>query len=298
VELHIEDPRRREAVSRIAGLVAGQGGRALLVGGSVRDAALGRAIQDVDVDLEVFGIEANRLEALLREHFACRSVGSAFPVLKLDGLRIDVAVPASPGLSFEAASARRDFTFNAMGIDPRDGGFLDPHGGSRDLERGILRHTSQHFAEDPLRVLRGMQLVARFDLTPAPATVTLCRTLSPEGLPAERIFEEWRKLILLGERIGQGLRFLEACSWLPHFPELAELVGCPQDPRWHPEGDVWVHTGHCLDAYASERTGDDREDLVVGLAVLCHDLGKPATTREEEGRITSKGHESLGEELS
>lgn len=290
------EARCRDVARGIADRVAGQGGRVLLVGGCVRDLLLGRTVRDVD--LEVFGLSAEQLEAALRGDFPFRRVGAGFPVLKLVGLPIDVALPASPELSFEDAAARRDFTINAMGLDPRSGELSDPHGGRSDLVQRILRHTSERFGEDPLRVLRGMQLVARFDLEPAPETVALCRTLSPQDLAAERIFEEWQKLLLRGEQIGKGLRFLEACGWLPHFPELAALVGCPQDPKWHPEGDVWVHTAHCLDAFAAERTGDDREDLLVGLAVLCHDLGKPATTRQEDdGRITSKRHESSSEEL-
>jgi tRNA nucleotidyltransferase (CCA-adding enzyme) len=111
----------------------------------------------------------------------------------------------------------------------------------------------------------------------------------------ERLWEEWKKCLLKGQQIGDGLRFLQACGWLQYFPELDALVGCPQDPKWHPEGDVWVHTCHCLDAYAAHRTGDEWEDLVVGLAVLCHDMGKPDTTfTAEDGRIRSPRHDVLG----
>lgn len=299
MQLQIEDARCREAVERISSQVAARGGRALLVGGCVRDAALGRAIRDVD--LEVFGVDLDALEALIGQHFSCRRVGTDFPVLKLGGLSIDVSVPRSPELSFGEAARRRDFTINALGWDPLagTGDLLDPLGGRLDLERRILRRCSDHFSEDPLRVLRGMQLVARFDLEVAPETLAFCRSLAPAGVAPERLFEEWRKLLLRGEQIGRGLGFLQASGWLEHFPELAALPGCPQDPEWHPEGDVWVHTGHCLDAFARARTGDDREDLIVGLAVLCHDLGKPATTRvEENGRITSKRHEVVGSGLA
>ena len=296
VELRIHDSACREAVARIRGLVAGQGGRVLFVGGCVRDHLFGRDIRDVD--LEVFGMEAAQVGALFTAHFPCRTVGTAFPVIKLDGLPIDVAIAESPAQRPEEAARRRDFSLNAMAIDAETGGLIDPAGGRGDLERRVLRHTSARFGEDPLRVLRGMQLVARFELAPAPETVALCRTLSPAGIPSERVFEEWRKLLLRGVRISAGLRFLREIGWLAHFPELAALVGCPQDPRWHPEGDVWVHTLHCLDAFAASRTGVERDDLVVGLAVLCHDLGKPATTREEDGRITSKRHEPVGEALT
>ena len=158
------------------------------------------------------------------------------------------------------------------------------------------RSTSDQFAEDPLRVLRAMQFIARFDLSPAPETLALCRQIEPEDLPRERIFEEWKKFLLKGTRCSAGLFFLRDCGWLQYFPEIAALDGCPQDPEWHPEGDVLTHTALCLDAYARERTGEEWEDLVVGLAVLCHDFGKPATTIEEDGRIKSPAHESVGVE--
>lgn len=295
-ELPIADERCREAVERIRERVEAAGGRALLVGGCVRDALLGRPVRDLDI--EVFGLDAARLASLLSD-FGCRRVGAAFPVFVLDHLPIDVALPLAPELDFPRAAARRDFSLNALGWDPGSRELLDPHGGRADLLARRLRHTSHHFGEDPLRVLRGMQLVARFELEPAPETVALCRSLTPEGLPTERVFGEWRKLLLRGRSISRGLAFLRDCDWLRHYPELAALPGCPQDPEWHPEGDVWIHTLHCLDAFAAARRGDEREDLLVGLAVLCHDLGKPATTlREPDGRVTSKRHERVGEELA
>ena len=152
------------------------------------------------------------------------------------------------------------------------------------------------FSEDPLRVLRGMQFIARFNLQPAEETVQLCRNVPIEHLPPERLFEEWKKLILKGKTPSLGLHFLKHVNWLRHFPELESLVGCEQDPEWHPEGDVWVHTLHCMDAFARERIGDEWEDLVVGLAILCHDLGKPLTSyKSEDGRIRSPKHEPRGE---
>ena len=164
-----------------------------------------------------------------------------------------------------------------------------------DIRKKILRHVSPAFSEDPLRVLRGMQFVARFDLQVSPETIHLCQSVSIEELPPERIFEEWKKLILKGINITAGLNFLRDTKWLSYFPELLDLVGCKQDPEWHPEGDVWTHTLHCLDAFASSRIGVEWEDLVVGLAVLCHDLGKPSTTyRAEDGRIRSPMHEPKG----
>ncbi|MDR2863869.1 MAG: HD domain-containing protein [Puniceicoccales bacterium] len=289
--------------------VTAAGGRALLVGGCVRDALLGA--QPKDVDIEVYGLEAAALERVLRSRFAIVSVGQSFGVFKLKGCEVDVSLPrreskagtghcgfvvqGDPHMGIAEAAARRDFTINAIYWDPRTGELLDPHGGRADLAGKIMRHTSPAFSEDPLRVLRAMQFAARFQLVPAPETVALCREITPEGLPPERIFEEWSKLILKGMKPSLGLTFLRDCGWVQYYPELVALIGCEQDPRWHPEGDVWNHTLHCLDAFAARRTGEAWEDLVVGLAVLCHDLGKAVTTKKEaDGRWHAYGHEEAG----
>ncbi len=301
--VRFDDPSLREALDRLHALVHREGAKAYLVGGCVRDAVLAAAPTDLDV--EVHGLPLDRLQTLLAESFSVQLVGRAFAVFKLRGLPIDVSLPArrtgegpsvepDPGMSIEEALSRRDFTMNAMAIDLDSQMVVDPFGGRRDLRTGILRHASDKFVEDPLRVLRAMQFGARFELTVAPETVALCRSLTQDGLPKERLFDEWRKLLLLGRRPSLGLRFLGDCGWLRFYPELAALQGCEQDPIWHPEGDVWVHTLHCLDVFAAERVGHEEDDLVVGFAVLCHDLGKPVTTKHEKGRITSKGHEPEG----
>ncbi len=296
----------------LAQLVAEHGGRALLVGGWVRDGLLG--LMAPDVDIEVFGLAPANLESLLAKHYYLDSTGRAFGILKLHGLGIDVSVPrretktgighrgflvnADPDMSFDQAAQRRDFTINAMGFDPLTGDFLDPCGGRDDLAAHLLRHTSCQFLEDPLRVLRGMQFCARFDLHAVPETIDLCRNIDLEGLAPERIFPEWRKLLLQGVTPSLGLDFLRATGWIRFFPELAALIDCPQDPRWHPEGDVWTHIRHCLDIFAGERLSDPHEDLVVGLAVLCHDLGKPKTTTVAKDAIRSRGHAEVGDSVT
>lgn len=300
-----------QAVLGIAQAVKAQGGRALLVGGCVRDALLG--ITPKDFDIEVYHLNPDLLERTLAEKYRLDRVGRSFCVLKLKGHEIDVAIPrresktglghqafeihGDPDMPFEEATARRDFTLNALMFDPLNMELIDPHSGVTDLESCVLRHVSAAFSEDPLRVLRGMQFIARFELEPHPDTVSLCQTIEPEDLAPERIFDEWKKLIVKGVTPSAGLRFLRDTGWVRYFPELADCIGCPQEPKWHPEGDVWVHTLHCMDAFARMRTGEEWEDLVVGLAVLCHDLGKPHTTftELESGRIKSPGHEKAGE---
>ncbi len=310
IVVQMDDPECRERCEAVCAAVREAGGRALLVGGCVRDSALG--LPATDLDIEVYGIPAARLVEILSGRFALDLVGRAFGVIKLRGVPIDVSIPrrspgsgrgpedfttlSDPDLTPAEAAGRRDFTINAIAVDPLTGEAIDPFSGLRDLEARILRHTTDRFADDSLRVLRGMQLAARFDLDVAAQTIALCREIDSGSLAPERVFEEWKKLVLQGRQPSRGLAFLRDCGWIRRFPELEDLIGCEQEPEWHPEGDVWIHTLHCMDSFASERIGDEREDLVVGMAVLCHDLGKPGTTAEgEDGRITSKRHGPAGE---
>ena len=300
-----------QAVADIAARVRAAGGRAWKVGGCVRDAVLGLG-EVKDIDLEVFGLLPDQLEALLAEKYRFDPCGISFGILKLQHLDIDVAIPrreskrgeghrgfsvsSDPFLSVREAASRRDFTINAIYEDPLTGEREDPFGGIPDLKGRVLRHVSEKFGEDPLRVLRGMQFVARFNLTPAPETIAVCRQMTMEGLARERLFEEWAKMLEKGVAMSAALDFLRATGWLSYFPELGRLVGCPQDPKWHPEGDVWEHTKRCLDAFARHRIGDKFEDVLVGFAVVCHDFGKPDTTYKDRvtGRWRSPGHDEAG----
>lgn len=309
LEMRFTDPQLERALRSIAELVRAAGGRALVVGGSVRDAVLGRPAGDLDI--EVYRIEPAKLVELLGDEFELNLVGEAFGVIKIKHIPIDVSIPrreakigrghrgflvdSDPEMSVREAALRRDFTINAMAFDPLTGELIDPFRGCRDLKRGVLKHTSVRFVEDPLRVLRAMQFAARFDLTVAGETVELCSSIEPEGLAPERVFGEWKKLVVEGVRPSRGLEFLRSSGWTVYYPELHALIGSEQDPGFHPEGDVWNHTLAAMDGFARERSGDPREDLVVGLAVLCHDFGKPGTTEVVDERIRSFGHEEAGE---
>lgn len=301
-------PTIRNQTLEVCRLVQTVGGRAWLVGGSVRDAVLGQPLRDVD--LEVFGLQPDELIAALAPRFDLDLVGKSYGIYKLKGTPIDVGLPrresktgrghkafaavVEPTLDLTSAAGRRDFTFNSVYFDPLNEEVIDPYGGLEDLRNSTLRHTSAAFGEDPLRVLRGMQFAARFGLTACEETLAVCRKMGMEGLAPERIFPEWDKLILRGRHPSLGLKFLRESGWIRHFPELAALPGVPQDPRHHPEGDVWNHTLHCLDSFADDRLGLEDEDRVVGFAVLCHDLGKSRTTTREGDRIRAIGHEKAG----
>lgn len=306
----IADSKLKSAVLDVANLAASIRARAFIVGGAVRDYLLG--FQPKDFDIEVFGADFETLKNIISSKYKFKECGVSFGVLKLNDFEIDITLPrreskcgighraflieGDPNLSIEEASLRRDFTINAIYLDPLTGEILDPHNGRVDLEKKILRHVSEKFVEDPLRVLRGMQFVARFSLTPSNETVEICKTVSIENLARERIFGEWSKLLLKGVSISSALEFIRSTGWIKYFPQLQKLIGCKQEPKWHPEGDVWEHTKCCLDAFAKNRVGEEKEDLVVGLAVLCHDFGKPLCTRydESKGRIVSRGHDELG----
>lgn len=303
------------AAAAVLEAIRSAGGRPYLVGGCVRDALLAPGRRPKDVDIEVFGLELDRVAAALTQVGRVEEVGRSFAVLKVrrDGEDFDVAVPrtrrgtdpgAAPAIdhitSPEVAARRRDYTINALMFDPLTDEVLDAVGGLSDLRAGVLRHSGPAFVEDPLRVLRGAQFAARFGFRLAPETAEVCRRLMPAyaGLPTERVWGEWRKIAEKGRYISAALDVLTESGWLAHFPQLARLAGVPQDPRWHPEGDVLTHSALAADAAAgladeAGLTGDDRTVVVLG--ALLHDVGKAGHTQvHADGRITSYGHAEGG----
>ena len=290
--------------------------RPVVVGGYVRDAL--RGIPSKDIDIECFGTASpDALLPLLAPFGSVNSVGRSFGVLKLSlgGFDLDLALPRTEvksgsghtgfdvtpleGFDFAAAARRRDFTVNAIGYDPADNVLLDPFGGRDDLENGRLRCVDPAtFVEDPLRLLRAVQFAARFNLTPDRQLLTLAWTMMREKvldeLPKERIFEEIKKLLLKSERPSLGLQTMEALHITPFFPALNALKGVPIDPSNHREGDVWAHTLLALDVMAARCGSVDADPLALMLGILCHDMGKPLTTRLAQGRITAPGHAVAG----
>ncbi len=295
------------------------GFRALVVGGAVRDALLG--LDPKDVDIEVYGITYDRLAEMLARHGRVDLVGKSFGVVKLEGH--DFSVPRrdnkigrghrdflttfDPAITPREAASRRDFTINAIAYDPVTQEVLDFFNGREDLQNRILRATGCAFSEDPLRVLRGMQFACRFDLTVDPATADMSRSISDQysTIAKERIAEEFMKWATKAAHPGQIFEYLDATGWLKHYPEIGRLKGVPQDPEWHPEGDVAIHTMHVVNCAAeiAERDhcrGDDRAVLLF--AALTHDFAKADTTelREKDGRLrwTAYGHEAASGPLA
>jgi len=299
-----------EKVVALASAVRDAGGRALLVGGCVRDVLMG--IDPKDWDLEVYGVEPAKLRALLDQFAPVNVVGEAFTVYKL-GSDLDVSLPrrerktgrghrafvieGDPSMSIEEATRRRDFTVNAILKDPLTGDIIDPFGGQRDITDKVLRAVSvDTFAEDSLRVLRAAQFAARFEFDIDAQTIALCRAIDLSDLPAERIWGEVEKLLLRAHRPSIGLDRLRKLGAIHQlFPELQSLIGVVQDPEWHPEGDVFVHT-----LLVSDRARELIDDLpyakqvTIMLAAVAHDFGKPPTTEFLEGRWRSRGHEEAG----
>ena len=302
-------PRPYDTAEAIARDVHSAGGRALIVGGWVRDRLLG--LDSKDVDVEVFGVDAESLKPLLRRFGAVNTVGESFTVYKVADLDVSLprreskvgrghkafAVTGDPSLSIEEAARRRDFTINAISWDPLTREYLDPFNGRGDLEGRLLRAVDPRtFPEDSLRVLRALQFAARFEFTIEAGTKALCQRIDLDDLPAERIWGEIEKLLLKAWRPSVGFALaLELGVVAKLFPELLTLVGCPQEPEWHPEGDVWVHTLLVIDE-ARKRIDDlgYPEQVTVMLGAVCHDLGKPPTTAIIDGRIRSLEHEEEG----
>jgi len=292
----------------IAASVRDTGGRALIVGGWVRDRLMGR--ESKDVDLEVFGLPSQRVRALLETFGRVEAVGESFQVYKTGD--VDVSLPrresksgrghrgfevaGDPEMTFPEAARRRDFTINAIGWDPLTDEYLDPYDGREDLNHRLLRAVdASTFADDSLRALRAVQFAARFEFALDEPTSQLCRTMALDDLPAERVWGEIEKL-LFAPRPSVGLTLALDLGIVERlFPELHALVGCPQEPEWHPEGDVWVHTLQVVDQ-ARKRVDDlpRAQQLAIMLGAVCHDFGKPATTALMDGRIRSHDHEEQG----
>jgi len=286
--------------------------RVLLIGGAVIDQIFNRPVKDWD--LEVYGLTYNQIvSALTKAGLPANVVGKEFGIVKTawDGFDIDLNIPRrdnrigkghrgflselDPNMTPKEAGRRRDLTMNSMYQDIETGEIIDPFGGLEDLKSGIVRATDlSTFIEDPLRALRIMQLLPRKGKIVDQSTMELCRSMVDEysTLAKERVFEEFVKLLMKAPKPSVGLKFLVDSGWIIHFPELEAMIGCYQNPEWHPEGDVWEHTLRVVDfaAVAKEYIPEDWQ-LTFMFGALCHDIGKPLTT-DSEGK--SPGHDIAG----
>ena len=284
----VQDERIRE----IARAVSAAGGRALLVGGCVRDRVMGRDPRDVDV--EVLGISEQDFVSVLEGFGRVFRIGRSYPVIRVQDLSVDFTVSEAAPDDFATAAKRRDLTLNSMALDPLDGRILDPHRGREDIAARRLRATDpDSFGSDPLRAFRVARFAACFDMQPDAELLSLCARQDLASVAGERLLEEMRRLLVEAPEPSRGFALLERCGLLGGFPEIAALIDVPQDPEWHPEGDVFVHTLMVVDAAARLRRGDE-DDVALMFGALCHDFGKPGTTADERGRIRSLGHDRAG----
>jgi tRNA nucleotidyltransferase (CCA-adding enzyme) len=321
---------------RLCEAVRDAGGQAMLVGGTVRDWLLG--IEPKDYDVEVYGLEPNRVREVLERIGRVNTVGEHFAVYKLvfhrparerndnfnldeasaarERFEIDVSLPrresksgrghrgfvieGDPLMTFADAARRRDFTINAILYDPLTGKTDDPYGGKADLKNGLLRAVAADtFIEDSLRVLRAVQLAARFGMTIEPLTAELCRTIDLSDLPHERIWGEIEKLLTLTDRPSIGLTVALELGVLDKlFPEIRGLVMSGGEDY---AADGLDHTQLALDEAVKEaRDLSKPQRIAVMLATLCHDLvaALPAGTSDEHQTSNLKNRGGYHAELA
>ena len=274
-----------------------------LVGGAVRDALMGFAGSDRD-----WVVVGGTPEALVAQGY--QPVGKDFPVFLHPNTHEEYAlarterktargyhgfaIHASPEVTLEEDLARRDLTINAIAQDGDT--LIDPYGGQRDITAKVLRHVTEAFREDPVRILRLARFAARFsDFTVAPETMTLMREMVAEGeidaLVSERVWQELSRG-LMGAKPSRMLQVLRECGALQRLlPEVDKLYGVPQRAEYHPEIDTGIHLEMVLDASARMHA-----PLEVRFACLCHDLGKGTTPADVLPRHI--GHEQRSEKLT
>ena len=295
----------QEQIQEAVTAISEAGGVAYIVGGAVRDLLLNIPIKDIDI--EVHGLELNKLESILQRFGHINLVGKSFGVIRIYDIDIDWSIPRrdsagrhpqvifDPTLTIKEAFERRDLTINAMGIQILTGELVDPFNGRVDLQAGILRTPNPTlFVEDPLRFYRVMQFISRFEMHPDTELHELCKTMDISNVARERIASEFEKMILRSHKPSLGIRWLKKINRLKeNLPQLDATKDIPQDPEWHPEGDVFEHLMQSFDAAALLAYECDRDKLIVCFAALLHDIGKSSTTNYIDGRWHSYNHESV-----
>ncbi len=264
-----------------------------IVGGAVRDILLDRTVHDIDIEVVAPSLAA--LESVYRADAPQGAVGGDHPVIRVRSGAVSVDVSLARAGDVTEAAAFRDLTINAMAVLP-DGSLIDPFDGVADMQHGVLRHIGTAFADDPLRVLRLMRFAGQYNFRVAPETLAHAQAVVDRitQIPIERVWHEWR-LFALAPHPWAGLMVLYATGWLRHYPMLVALMGCAQDFIHHPEGDAWIHTLYvCEGAVARRGDLESEQVLILSLAAICHDLGKPTTSYVENGRIHCPTHAAAG----
>lgn len=311
--------------------IRGLGGTALLVGGSVRDMVVNTEFKQKDItykdlDFEIYGLSRETVRLILLEKFGeenINDVGKSYGITKVKIKNLDepldISIPrrdsksgithkdfdvkADPSMNIQEASFRRDLSMNCLGYDPLTQILFDPYNGVEDIKNRTINVIDEKtFEEDPLRVMRVMQFLSRFEFTPSNKTLRICKQMTSEGqldnLSKSRVSGEFYKLLVKGIRPSIGLEFARETGILERYwPELNALVGVQQPEKYHPEGDVWTHTLQVVDAgsqIAKRENMNDDNKIVFMLACICHDMGKATTTEFIDGKWRAWGHEEAG----
>jgi len=317
-----------DKIMSLAQEVRNLGGKALLVGGCVRDLVISKEralnLKPKDFDVEVYGLSQETLRLILETNFGeVKTEGKSFAVIKLPSGNhdepYDISIPrrdskvasghtgfdikGDPTMDIKEAASRRDITINSLAYDPLNKTLYDAFEGAEHIKEGLIEITDEKtFQEDPLRVFRVMQFAARFDFQVSERALKLCRQMVKEGqldeLSTDRITEELKKLIVKGIKPSIGLNFAKEAGIVERYwPELNALINIPQEDEWHPEGNVWKHTLQTIDAaakIADREKLDENDRLTLVFSSLLHDTGKPLTTKIMGGRVRSYGHEAAG----
>ena len=294
-------------IKLIANQIQNKGGRLYLVGGAVRDELLGKETHDEDYC--VTGITTEMFQKLFPESYMR---GKAFEVFDIDGKEFAMArieskygvghkefeIHTNPQITIEQDLARRDITINAIAKDALTNEIIDPFNGRADLKAKIIRATTEHFKEDPLRVYRVARFAAQLGFKVEKQTINQMKDLKNElnTLSSERVYTEFYKA-LNSSKPSIFFEVLKEAEVLDiHFKEIEDLIGAEQAPKYHPEGDAFNHTMLVLDM-AAELTEhlEENKKLEIRFSALVHDLGKGITPKEQYPH--HYGHENSGAEL-
>lgn len=305
--------RDMEKLIQIAKDIDSKGGTVYFVGGFVRDKLLGK--QNKDIDVEIHNISVEDTKHILEKYGYVSEVGASFGILMLKGLDIDFAFPRTekkvgdkhtdfivdvdPFVGVESAVKRRDFTMNSVMQNVLTGEFVDIYGGIKDIENKTIRYVDKDtFIEDSLRPLRACQFASRLGFTVDRDVIELSKKLDYSNLSKERIVTELDKA-LLSDKPSIAFNYLKELGILEKiFPELFELIGCEQNPEFHPEGDVWNHTMLVIDE-GSKIKNQSKNPRFFMYACLLHDIGKPPTTKRDSNNILrSFGHDVVGADMA
>lgn len=295
-----------DIVFRLATFVRQQGGSTYYVGGCVRDHFLG--IPNKDIDVEVHGISEEMLKAILTKIGEPLEYGKEFGVYSIKDTNIEISLPReeikigeghkdfkvniNPNIGTERAAIRRDFTINALMVDAITNELIDHYGGMKDLSKRVIRHIDDKtFVEDPLRVFRAAQLAARINFKIDEGTVKLCKTMRVSHLSKQRVEEELKKALLNSNKPSAFFNVLKNMNQLNYwFDEVKRCIGWEQNPKKHPEGDVYEHTMLALDEAVLYRDAVSNPYNFM-LLVLVHDFGKLKTRLMTDEGWHFYGHE-------